>query len=215
PNRLVFQTPIKTLMCPGDNAPAQVSASVRTNEFYERDGVYRTNYLFNTGHYTDYNADWAATGIAFRGPFGNNGAANIGNMTDGTSNTIAIGESRQGKNSSSYGGYFGGTHTAVHGRIMGTASGGTSLGNAIAYCSINGQNQVLAYQYGVSTTAPANPPTRNQTLQYAWQFGSVHSGGANFLMCDGSVRFLSNSIDYRGAFMPMATPDGGEVVGAN
>jgi prepilin-type processing-associated H-X9-DG protein len=88
----------------------------------------------------------------------------------------------------------------------------TSLGNAISYCSINGQNQVLLYQYGLSTTAPASPPTRTQTLQYAWQFGSKHSGGANFVMCDGSVRFIRDSIDYVTGFMPLATPEGGEIV---
>jgi len=224
PNRLVNQTVIKGYMCPSDNPPAAVTGATatevsgdtpRNTGFYERDGVYRTNYLFNTGYYTDYDRDWAATGAQFRGPFGNNGAASLTNMPDGTSNTIAIGESRQDKNSSSYGGYFSGTHTAVHGRIQSTAPGGTSLGSAISYCSVNGQNQVLLYKYGLTTTVPATPPTRAQTQQYAWQFGSVHTGGANFLMCDGSVRFIQDSIDYEKGFMPLATPDGGEVVTAN
>jgi len=215
PNRGVSQTLVKTYVCPSDNnPPQQVTDQARAPWVYERDAVYRTNYLFNTGHYTDYDADWSATGAQYRGPFGNNGAANIGSMQDGTSNTIAIGESRQDKNSTSYGGYFSGTHTAVHGRIQSTTANGTtvSLQSAIAYCSINGQNSVLLYQYGLSTTAPANPPTRAQTLQYAWQFGSKHSGGANFVMCDGSVRFIRDSIDYQTGLQPLATPEGGELI---
>src|SRR5262249_14544580 len=151
--------------------------------FYERDNVYRSNYLFNTGYYTDYDRDYDQTGAQFRGAFGNNGAANITAMQDGTSNTIAIGESRQAKKSSSYRPYFSGTHTAVHGRILSTLPGGTNIGTAITYSSINGQNQVLGYQYGLAGfNPPSNPPTRTQTLQYAWQFGSKHSGGANFVM---------------------------------
>jgi prepilin-type processing-associated H-X9-DG protein len=129
-------------------------------------------------------------------------------MLDGTSNTIAIGESRQDKNSSSYGGYFSGTHTAVHGRILSTAPGGTNLATAIAYSSINGQNRILL-------GTASNPPTLGDKLQYAWQFGSKHTSGANFLFCDGSVKFLSDGIDYQSAFMPLATPAGGEVITGN
>jgi prepilin-type N-terminal cleavage/methylation domain-containing protein/prepilin-type processing-associated H-X9-DG protein len=216
PNRVVLRNHIKTYVCPSDESPApQVTSVPMTQNFYERDGVYRTNYLFNTGYYTDYDRDYDITGAQYRGAFGNNGAANIGSMQDGTSNTIAIGESRQEKNSSSYGGYFSGTHTSVHGRILSTLPGGTNLGTAISYSSINGQNQVLLYQYGLTTTAPSSPPTRGQTLQYAWQFGSKHTGGANFLMCDGSVRFIKDQIDYQSAFMPMATPNGGDLIGQN
>jgi prepilin-type N-terminal cleavage/methylation domain-containing protein/prepilin-type processing-associated H-X9-DG protein len=213
PNRLVTQSLVKTYVCPSDtNPPPQAVDTPRSNSFYERDSVYRTNYLFNTGYYTDYDRDWINTGAQYRGPFGNNGAANLSSIPDGTSNTIAIGESRQEKNSSSYGGYFSGTHTAVHGRILSTAPGGTNLATAISYSSINGQNQVLLYQYGLTTTVPANPPTHTQTLQYAWQFGSVHAGGANFVFLDGSVHFLHNDINYQGVFMALATPDGGEPI---
>src|SRR5262249_53665342 len=169
---------------------------------------YRTHYLFNTAYYTDYDRDWSQTGAQYRGAFGNNGAASLANMQDGTSNTIAIGESRQEKNSSSYGPYFSGTHTSVHGRILSTAPGGTTLATAVAYSSINGANRILL-------NTASNPPVRGDYLQYAWQFGSRHPGGANFVMCDGSVRFIKDGIDYQSAFMPLATPDGGEVVASD
>jgi len=42
-------------------------------------------------------------------------------------------------------------------------------------------------------------------------FGSHHAGGANFVMCDGSVRFIRYTIDIN-ALAAMATIAGGEVI---
>jgi prepilin-type processing-associated H-X9-DG protein len=110
--------------------------------------------------------------------------------------------------STSYGPYWGaGTHTAVHGRILQVTpglvqpSGGTTLTTAYEYCGINAPNGRL-----VSGTAGTQG-----TYQYAWQFGSGHTSGANFVFCDGSVHFLNNNIDYVSVFQVLATPDGGEV----
>jgi prepilin-type processing-associated H-X9-DG protein len=46
--------------------------------------------------------------------------------------------------------------------------------------------------------------------QYAWGFGSYHTGGANFVFCDGSVRFLKDSMVFA-TFQGMCTINGGEV----
>jgi prepilin-type N-terminal cleavage/methylation domain-containing protein/prepilin-type processing-associated H-X9-DG protein len=220
PNRIVGSTPIKTYTCPGDDNPAPVVNSTDApGAFYERGGngafpgVARSNYLFNTGYYTDYDRDWANCAIWARGAFGNNGAASITSMQDGTSNTIAVGEGRQQwRTSTSFGPYWGaGTHTAVHGRILQATpglvqqTGGTTLATAYAYCAINAPNGKLINGY---TDIRAN-------YQYAWQFSSRHIGGANFVFCDGSVHFLSNSIDYVTVFQALATPEGTEVISGN
>jgi len=229
PNRLVAATPIKTYTCPADETPAPVATTTDAAQtFYERGGngvfpgVARSNYLFNTGYYTDYDRDWSASASWARGPFGNNGAANITSMQDGTSNTIAIGEARQLWHNSAYGPYWGaGVHTAVHGRILQYTpglvqqSGGvgptTCSGSAcgvnycVAYCGINAPNGLM-----VSGTTG----TGGQQ-QYAWQFGSKHSGGANFVFCDGSVKFLSETMDYVKVFQVLATPEGGETPQGN
>ncbi len=230
PNRIVGSTPIKTYTCPGDSNPAPVvNASNPAGDFYERGangafpGVARSNYLFNTGYYTDYDRDYNNLATWARGPFGNNGAASITSMRDGTSNTIAIGEATQLLHTStSFGPYWGaGTHTAVHGRILQytpglvqqtggvgpTTCGGSQCGvnYCIAYCGINAPNGRMIN----GTTGTAGDGT------YAWQFGSKHSGGANFVFCDGSVRFLRDNIDYVNVFQCLATPEGGEVARDN
>jgi len=219
-NRVVASTKVKTYLCPSDDDLPPVITTDAAGSFYERlaPGVARGNYFFSTGYYTDYDRDWAQSATWARGAFGNNGASNL-TMQDGTSNTLAIGEGRQQwRTSSSYGPYWGGgTHTSVHGRILHCtrnnadcpngyqASGGSTLATSVAYCSINGPNPQLVS----GTTGSAG------TYQYAWQFSSKHSGGANFLFCDGSVKFLSNSLDYVGVLMPLSTPEGGEVISAS
>ena len=43
-------------------------------------------------------------------------------------------------------------------------------------------------------------------------FASNHSGGANFVLCDGSVRFISESVDT-GTFQALGTPHGSDFIG--
>jgi len=216
PNRIVGSKVIKTFTCGADTQPAPVMVtSDAAGSFYERGangsfpGVARSNYLFNTGYYTDYDRDWANCAGWARGTFGNNGAASIANMRDGTSGTIAIGEATQEfHTSTSFGPYWGaGTHTAVHGRILQVtpglvqASGGTDINTAFNYCGINAPNGK-----NVNGWTDSRAP-----YTYAWQFGSKHPGGANFLFCDGSVKFLRNEIDYISVLQALATPEGSEV----
>jgi prepilin-type N-terminal cleavage/methylation domain-containing protein/prepilin-type processing-associated H-X9-DG protein len=189
PNRIVAQTYIKTYTCPSDENPPPTPADApRGSGFYERDGFSRSNYLFSTGAYTDYDQPYAnMTNSQAKGAFGNDGAANIAALPDGTSNTIGIGESTQIHTSSSYGPYWGaGTHTAVHGR-----------GYYVDFTP--------NYPYG---NCSGNV---NRKCTYAWGFGSRHSGVTNFVMLDGSVRGIRDGIDYL-VFRSLQTPDGGEVI---
>jgi len=194
PNRIVASTYLKVFTCPADETPPPtISSNPRsTTDYYERDNFRRSNYLFNTGAYTDYDAAWSSTSRDARGPFGNDGAIAINRVIDGTSNTFGIGESTQIHTSSSYGPYWGaGTHTAVHGRLFNDAS------------------------YGVPNASPPAPNDKcsgSSTFKctYAWGLGSHHPQITNFVMLDGSVRIIRDGTDPV-VIKAMATPEGGEV----
>jgi prepilin-type N-terminal cleavage/methylation domain-containing protein len=192
-NAAVAATLVKTYVCPGDQDPPPVETRNPGNstDFYEMVSARRSNYLFNTGAYTDYDADWANTGSHAKGMFGNNGAASLARIPDGTSNTIMIGESLQKWHNGStvFGPYWGtGTHTAVHGRSWYS-------------------NFAPNYPYG--TCAPNTGSTRRCT--YAWGFSSNHPGVTMFVMGDGAVKGIRDGITAA-AWAAVSTPEGGEVV---
>jgi prepilin-type N-terminal cleavage/methylation domain-containing protein/prepilin-type processing-associated H-X9-DG protein len=189
PNRIVASTHLLVFTCPSDTnpAPAVTSGARNSADFYEREEARRSNYLFNCGRTTDYNANYDTISASDKGVFGNNGACNLGSMKDGTSNTIAIGESRQLHTSTSFGPYWGtGTHTAVHGYVPDATF-------------------VPNYPYGNCAGSAT------LKCQYAWGYGSWHTGTTNFLFCDGTVRNIADGITYAN-MIALCTPEGGEVV---
>ncbi len=121
-------------------------------------------------------------------------------QVDGTSNSIALGEGAGGalrKTSGEYGPWgMTGTHTCCHGRVVSTITNGAVTPTALEAqeWSINGR-----------WTADTNVPKRT----YAWVFNSLHTGGAQFAMGDGSVRFLSQTMDYASFAKLAYVHDGG------
>jgi len=165
-----------------------------TTDFYTMRNAKRTSYLFSTGVFTDYNASYASANADIRqGAFGNNGGAKMADITDGTSNSIAIGEAASGRYKTSP--VFGpwglvGTHTAVHGRVVTISSSTITIEN-----STTSTNQWPNWTInGAWRNNTATPDALGRT--YAWVFGSLHPGGAQFVMCDGSTQFLSETIEY-------------------
>ena len=111
-------------------------------------------------------------GECFRS-IGRNSRVRFSNIIDGTSNTLAIGE----RNSRNYGATWLGVDSS---QDCSTADNQTVPGTA--FYRIN--EDPLSSYADCTGTGSAN-------------FSSYHPGGANFLLADGSVRFLSESIDFR------------------
>ena len=66
-----------------------------------------------------------------------------------------------------------------------------------------------------STHAPLNYVPKPSTPGDWWNvisFRSKHSGGASFAFVDGSVKFLTNNIDYANVYKPLSTKDAEEII---
>jgi len=120
----------------------------------------------------------------------------IRDVTDGTTNTLAIGEI-SGDPSGSAG------STNNSGPYRGWSQGATGTAtNDVVYGSRN-------VTYGIGRVGYSGGSADIKFNDS--RFGSRHVGGAHFLMCDGSVQFLSENLDFP-TYQAMATRAGGEVV---
>jgi prepilin-type processing-associated H-X9-DG protein len=130
-------------------------------------------------------------------------------ITDGTSNTLLVGERpAAAKNpcwSVWYMGLFGQTASWPTGS-------GNKMESATSCSSVLGVREVMVSPYRGCKREPSHfGPGRLANICDFFHFWSWHGGGANFLFADGRVRFLSYSADN---ILPaLATRAGGEVAG--
>ncbi|MDA1229954.1 MAG: DUF1559 domain-containing protein [Planctomycetota bacterium] len=128
------------------------------------------------------------------GPFGRAGfGASFGQIPDGTSNTILMGEVLSTLECTDHGHY--GAFTINNQWFATTAP--------INYKTCqSGHGYIRAP--GVCGDANSWPTARG--------FKSDHTGGAQFVLCDGSVRFISDNVDYA-TYQRLGSRLDGQVVG--
>jgi prepilin-type N-terminal cleavage/methylation domain-containing protein/prepilin-type processing-associated H-X9-DG protein len=156
---------------------------------------------------------------SFGGSFTQNSSTRIRDMTDGSSNCLIVGERYAPK---ADGSSYPSTQPAGHAAWLGATSGWLTagpnivLGDVAAIAtvpddspsySISGNGGGL-WWYGINGNNRAGRFARGQTTG----FGSMHSGGAAFLMGDGSVRFVHDQIDVM-TYRRLGWIDDGQPVG--
>ncbi|MGE4000254.1 MAG: DUF1559 domain-containing protein, partial [Planctomycetaceae bacterium] len=142
-------------------------------------------FLMANGEHPNTLSDNAIPNSPFRGPFAVNSGTRIRDITDGTTNQILLGEV-----------VFLPKWPNVQ-RWNKAADGGAT--NLVLNC-----NALETRKWGRSSIAPINSHigkvgiVSSTHLSGDWHqssFGSSHSGGSQFVMGDGSVRFISENIN--------------------
>ncbi len=110
----------------------------------------------------------------------------VGDIVDGTSNTIVIGEAVVNKDFAS---------------SSGSGPGWSWMNSAEANCMTSAPINIYGPKSPVSTP-----------WEYGWSFASAHEGGAHFLRGDGTVRFLSENMSLT-IYRNLSTLYGEEVIG--
>jgi prepilin-type N-terminal cleavage/methylation domain-containing protein/prepilin-type processing-associated H-X9-DG protein len=194
-------TPVATFLCPSDQLPLEPIPYPEVGTVREFYGG--TSYMANGGSRPVYATSatndgmFMATGSAARkassAPRGKE--VRFGDATDGLSNTILFGEHAHfdpNFDTFTEAGFTSGSTIRGWSRWY-PAGGDPGLSNFMggAFAPVN---FVIPWAFG----EPGAPTSR--WAWYVWQdrrlsaFGSLHAGGANFCLGDGSVRFLSESV---------------------
>ena len=196
-NTTTHGTGISSLWCPSD---ATVQQPVVTNApiggSFPPFNVYLSSYAMNNGTFY-FNAPWPYGTCTSNTPWGTtpnpcyqtvvstyNGpvflgsAVSIASITDGTSNTIVMGERAHGlldpKSQLTWDWWISGARTTL-----------------VTTFPINAMKKQPPY----SPTGTGSAAVGGTTTSYEVCASSYHPGGANFALCDGSVRFLKDTID--------------------
>jgi len=228
--------PARTQDVPIFLCPSETSAAAFTNTFGQ---VGRLNYFGSAGAISDcrmpgdpgagvFNGDYS-TSVAGTAPKG----ISIVSILDGTSNTAMFSEVLRGTQTSgttptySSNVQSGAIDTGVglrDGRAVSGCVGGSGLAVRINYVGLQYYRGGIVHNTFYNHTLPPNwnRPTSN-TANQKYTCGdsslrrahiaaaSFHSGGVNVGMADGSVRFVTDSVDFA-VWQAAGTKAGGETL---
>jgi prepilin-type N-terminal cleavage/methylation domain-containing protein/prepilin-type processing-associated H-X9-DG protein len=186
---------IAVLTCPSDTPnPGAITTSINGVTY----AITSHNYVVNYGNTNNYQVDITTPVVLKFGgaPFGwAPVVARIPDITDGTSNTLLASETVQGTGSD--------------------LRGFTWWAPGAQFTTVNGPNSSSP---DIVTQNCNNQPAQNLPCVDnggAWNIltaRSRHTGGINVALCDGSVRFVSQTIDIN-IWRGLSTTRGGEVLG--
>jgi len=188
-NRRATQEKIPVFLCPSFSTE-RGDCAYQNREDYDGKHPYTTHYqgvmgpkgTNPNGEEYKVSATWGYDqgGFSSEGPLRVDHNVAMGEIQDGTSKTLLVGELAWGDAK----------------RIYCAWSRGGPCGSGIG-----GAKNIT---YGLCVTGYEGPPLWNDV-----SFGSEHPGGAQFVLCDGAVRFISEEIDVT-VYRSTASIAGGE-----
>ena len=182
-----------TFVCPSDPAAPKVAVTAGNPQ-----GFHTSFIACHGSGYATPTAD--PRGIDLDGVMYGLKKTRLTDITDGTSNTLILSELLQGSDA------VAGGHD-VRGRMWNTVHAGTTFTTLYPPNSTVGDN-TMTY-CGAVVGAPCSA---SQTLTNAFSLArSKHTGGVNATRADGSVRFVTNSVNP-GTWLAMGTRAGNEVL---
>lgn len=210
-NSTMVKTVVPMFLCPSATSPAgtvgitDINLNVMNNIYFGR-----ANYVHNVG----WNDIWSSpastdytdpikgcNGVMFR-----NSGVRLRDVTDGLTNTVFVGERAPYLADAVWPGVVPGSEHFSYNEFASSGTGGPGINydNAGSYVGANSGPSI--YEDPQIIHSP-NWPGGHTDQMY-----SQHVGGCHIMLGDGSVRFVSDSMDMR-TFQWLCSRQGGEVIG--
>ena len=214
-NSTVVTVQISVFLCPSANDPTatcmMVDANLKllpvANQYFAR-ANYQYNMGWNDTSIQPPNTNYDDPVRGCNGPIYRNSRVPYAGVTDGLSNTVFASEKTPYLADATWVGIIPGYRHFAYNAFASAGTGGAGV-------NFDYPGAILASHSGPSlyeVPQVIHPP--NSPLGHTDEFYSLHPGGANVLMGDGSVRFIKQSINLL-AWQAMSSRAVGEVISAD
>ncbi|HEV3163574.1 MAG TPA: DUF1559 domain-containing protein [Isosphaeraceae bacterium] len=214
-NSTAVLTQVNTFLCPSANNPGQTCKMVDANLNLlpvANQNFARANYQYNMGwndtSITPANTSYDDQVKGCNGPIHRNSHITYAGVSDGLSNTIVAGEKTPYLADASWVGIIPGYRHFAYNAFASAGTGGPSVNYDYPGALLSSHSGPSLYE----SPMVIHPP--NSPLGHTDEMYSLHPGGANVLMGDGSVRFIKQSINLR-TWQALSSRAVGEVISAD